>query len=119
MFHTQCAKHSTTICRHSVQHRLRPSLLPAYQVKTLEGAVADSMFYDQGKYLEMEAQNKRMMHLLASAEEETEQTGADVARLKKALEVVVGPALPAAAAATATTSTSLVTIMAYGLLNSH
>ncbi len=49
--------------------------------------MADSMFYDKDKYLEMEAQNKRMMHLLASAEEETEQTEAEVARLRGALEV--------------------------------
>lgn len=49
--------------------------------------MADSMFYDKERYLEMQAENKRMSHLLGDAEVEAEEVQGRVVELQKALEV--------------------------------
>lgn len=59
------------------------------QVKTLEGTVSESMYYDKTRFLEMESEKKRLARLLAAAEEEGEATEAELERLKKALAVSV------------------------------
>ena len=56
-------------------------------MKTLEGKVADSLYYSKEKFLDMEERTKHMGGLLAAADEEAEESQEEIEHLKKALQV--------------------------------